>query len=493
VVEQRMTMNNIVLTTLDDASLLDAAKRLAGAERRATAALLRALMEIDSRRLYLGQGCASMFAYCTQVLHLAEGAAYNRIEAARAARSHPLILGLLEESAITLTAVRLLAPHLTTENHAAVLTAARYKSRREIEELIAALRPKPDAPAVVRKLPADRPAPAAAPLMSAAEVENDDGGGAVATRTPIGVERSRVAAPLAPDRYRLQLTVSRETYDTLRRAQALLRHAVPSGDAAEIVGRALLLLVEDLERRKAAQVRRPRAVQNSEGTSRQIPAAVRREVWTRDGARCAFVGAHGRCRETGFLEFHHVRPFAAGGKATVENIELRCSAHNAFEASLFFGNGGADVVREVPPAWGCASAHPSLDIWYHARSFRIPRPGHHGHTPNRCCPAAALSGPSRRNRCLHAPRAAETRCGSRRTAQSGGLAVDRLRAPVHARAVRVRRQEPSRNDHARARERRRSRSWGGPDPARLCPLVRRSGDHAAGGPEGGRARDHGRV
>jgi hypothetical protein len=66
-----MTTNNIVLTTLDDASLLDAAQRLAGAERRATAALLRALMEIDSRRLYLGQGCASMFAYCTQVLHLA--------------------------------------------------------------------------------------------------------------------------------------------------------------------------------------------------------------------------------------------------------------------------------------------------------------------------------------------------------------------------------------------------------------------------------------
>lgn len=60
-VEKRMT-NSIVLTTLDDESLLDAAKRLATEERRATAALLRALMEIDTRRLYLRQGCASMFA-----------------------------------------------------------------------------------------------------------------------------------------------------------------------------------------------------------------------------------------------------------------------------------------------------------------------------------------------------------------------------------------------------------------------------------------------
>jgi hypothetical protein len=309
-------------------------------------------MEIDSRRLYLGQGCASMFAYCTQVLHLAEGATYNRIEAARAARSYPVILDLIETSAITLTAVRLLAPHLTTENHAAVFTAARQKSRREIEELIAALRPKPVAPMVVRKLPAVRTAPAAAPLMSATGVEEHDRAAAVATLPPVRVEPSRIATPLAPDRYRLQLTVSRETHDTLRRAQALLRHAVPSGDAAEIIGRALRLLVENLERRKAAQVTRPRGSQESDGTSRQIPAAVRREVWKRDGARCAFLGAHGRRRETGFLEFHHVQPFAAGGKATVQNIELRCRAHNAFEASLFLDSGRADVVREVPPAWG---------------------------------------------------------------------------------------------------------------------------------------------
>ena len=58
---------------MEDRSLLDAAKRLATDERRATAALLRALMEIDSRRLYLGEGCASMFGYCTRVLHLSEG------------------------------------------------------------------------------------------------------------------------------------------------------------------------------------------------------------------------------------------------------------------------------------------------------------------------------------------------------------------------------------------------------------------------------------
>ena len=345
--------NNIVFTTLDDDSLLDAAKRLATEERRATAALLRALMEIDSRRLYLGQGCASMFGYCTQVLHLSEGAAYNRIEAARAGRTYPVILDLLKQSAITLTAVRLLAPHLTTENHVAVLASARHKSRREVEEITAALSPKPDAAVVVRKMPQSGPATAARPVIPVAQVDAPrmPAWTPVGSPAPVRLEPSRVTTPLAPERYRIQLTVSRETHDRFRRAQALLRHAMPSGDAAEIFDRAITLLVSHLERRKAAQVTRPRPARERDGASRQISATVRREVWKRDAGRCAFVGAHGRCRETGFLEFHHVQPFAAGGRGTVENIELRCRAHNAYEASLFFGGGGTDAVREVAAAW----------------------------------------------------------------------------------------------------------------------------------------------
>jgi len=73
-----------------------------------------------------------------------------------------------------------------------------------------------------------------------------------------------------------------------------------------------------------------------------VPAAIKRQVWKRDAGRCAFTGASGRCTETGFLDFHHVEPFAAGGATVVENLQLRCKAHNAFEASLFFGDQAAN-------------------------------------------------------------------------------------------------------------------------------------------------------
>jgi hypothetical protein len=143
--------------------------------------------------------------------------------------------------------------------------------------------------------------------------------------------------PLAPDRYRLQVTLAGTTHEKFRRAQSLLRHAVPSGDAAEILDRALSLLIGQLERQRFAKASRPRASTPSASRSRHIPAAVRRHVWRRDGGRCAFVGAEWRCRETSFLEFHHVEPFAVGGHATADNIELRCRAHNTHEARVYFG------------------------------------------------------------------------------------------------------------------------------------------------------------
>jgi 5-methylcytosine-specific restriction endonuclease McrA len=66
---------------------------------------------------------------------------------------------------------------------------------------------------------------------------------------------------------------------------------------------------------------------------------VKRSVWARDGGRCGFVGSEGRCAERGFLEYHHAVPYADGGAATEANIQLRCRAHNQYEADEGFGSG----------------------------------------------------------------------------------------------------------------------------------------------------------
>jgi hypothetical protein len=315
--------------TLSDEQLIEATKRVAGQERRSTAELLALLVEVERRRLHLALGHSSLFVYCVCVLHLSEQAAYSRITAARAARRYPQLLPLVAEGALTLSSIERLAPHLTDDTVEPLVEAARFKSTREVERLVAAIHPQPEVPAGVRAVPAPAP-PVAAPL--ALEVNSPEVAPPEAPPTP-----RPVLAPLAPKRYYLKLTIDQDTHDTLDRLRALLRHSIPDGDLAAIVDRALRLLLEETERAKCASTSRPRESSKANATGRHVPAAVRRAVWHRDDGRCAFVGSHGRCAEVAFLEFHHVVPFADGGPTTAENLELRCRAHNAYEAQLQFG------------------------------------------------------------------------------------------------------------------------------------------------------------
>ena len=346
-------------TTLSDADLLAQVTRLAAGERHATVQLIAALMELDARRLYLGQGCSSLFTYCTQVLHLSEHAAYGRIEAARAARRFPVILDGLADGSLTLTTVGLLAPHLTPGNHGEVLDAARHARKRDVEVLVARLRPQPAVAASVRKLPVATAAPTAPSPSSPSSPTDPTGSSPSAARTPqepmpatLRAPRPSVVAPVAPELYKVQMTVGRETMEKLRRVQDLLRHAVPTGDLSVILDRALTLLLAHVERTRVAATASPRKGRELVPGSRHIPSAVRRAVWKRDEGRCSFVGAAGRCTERGFLELHHVVPYAVGGEATVDTIALRCRAHNLYEAELDFG----PRVHQGPKAQARASA-----------------------------------------------------------------------------------------------------------------------------------------
>jgi hypothetical protein len=361
-------MANISPALLSDRDLLDATMHAVDRERRTTAELLVLLAELDTRKLYLGEGYASLFTYCTQVLHLSEPAAYSRITAARAARRYPIILTRLAEGALTLTTIGLLAAHLTDDHHEALLEAARHKSKRDVERLVASLYPQPDIPSSARRLaapahaedrellainavsPAEAPitpvtvVPTEPPTLAPASVPPEPATAAAsasewAIKVPDLTPPSHrsILAPLAPERFLLKVTISRGVHDKLERARALLRHAIPNGDPAAIVDRALTALLEQLERRKVAATSHPRVDASRGSRTRHVPAAVKRAVRARDEGRCTFVGTHGRCEETAFLEFHHVRPFAVGGATDVNNLEVRCHAHNAHEAACYFG------------------------------------------------------------------------------------------------------------------------------------------------------------
>lgn len=341
-------------------------ERLARCARETTSALVAHLAEFDARRLYRGAGYRSLFAYCTEHLRVSEYGAYNRMEAARAARRFPVILEMLSDGSLNLATVRLLAPHLTSENHHELLESAFGRSKREVEELVARHAPRPAVPTLVRRLPNRGIAPVAAASGPDEGVEHGRAAGeAAATSSPtLFPSPARPAiTPLAPERYQIRFTASAETYRKLRQAQELLGHALPSGDVAAVFDRALSALLTDLARKKLAATEHPRTQRPPRATSaptagsRHMPAHVRRTVWERDGGQCAFVAKSGsRCSARKPLEFHHVHPYGAGGEATVGNIEMRCRTHNGYEAEVFYridANGrGEGIVRELAPLCG---------------------------------------------------------------------------------------------------------------------------------------------
>ena len=152
------------LELVPDDELLRLLTDLLRQSRRTEADLVALIGEVDARRLYAREASPSMFAWCTEVLHLSEAEAYLRIAAARASREHPALLAMLADGRLHLTGIAKLAPHLTPENREALLKRAAHQSKRGIEELVAEVSPRPDAPAVMRRLP-DRRAGTALPAL----------------------------------------------------------------------------------------------------------------------------------------------------------------------------------------------------------------------------------------------------------------------------------------------------------------------------------------
>ena len=357
-----LTMSRLdAAAALSDDELLVRLEYDASGCRVKTADLIADLAELARRKAHRGEGEGGVFKHCTQVLRLSEAATFNRLAAANAARRFPLILDLLDDGSINLTSVRVLAGVLTEENHAAILREATGKTKEEVSKIKARLEPKPAVPTTVRRLPAAAVAPLAQPPGEGLLPTPSAGGSSTAGSVPASRAAKPVLEPLAPELYKVQMAVDKETYDRLRRVQDLMRREVPSGDAAVLFARALILLENQAEKKAFSATTRPRPARKAKPGSRNIPAHVEREVWKRDGGRCAFVGRSGmRCSARSYLEFHHRDPHANKGPATVENIALRCRAHNAYEAELVFGRFDHLADREWLPG-GAQTTCPGTD------------------------------------------------------------------------------------------------------------------------------------
>ena len=345
----------LTLQAVPDDELLRRLGELVSQSRRVEADLVAHIGEVDERRLFARQAFPSMFAYCTESLHLSEAEAYRRITVARAARQHPEILEALRDGGLHLSGLARLVPLLTADNCAALLERAAHLTTRQIEALVAELAPRSDVPSVIRKLPQERQGPSLVAAQTADPSRHELVARRVVTQpqatsqvlpTVPPPSRTAVVEPLAPARFKVQFTASAELRDKLKRLTALLRSEVPDGDLATVIEQAVKEKLERIEARRFGKTLAPRkrlAETDSSDGSRHIPAAVRRAVRERDGERCRFVDEQGqRCSERHRLEFHHRLPFGMGGDHSLVNISLLCPQHNRLLAVRDYGRAAID-------------------------------------------------------------------------------------------------------------------------------------------------------
>jgi hypothetical protein len=311
-------MRDYSLTHLSDTVLIRDLHTLIVQERDTAAAVLAHLAEVDARKLFVPLGYSSMHGYCMEELRFSEDAAYKRIQAARAAREFPILFTELAEGRLHLTAVCLLAPHLTPENAEELVRAAAHRRKSEIEDLLAGC---------------SRPAKSGSGAQAELAPEQvEDRTGELA---PEQVGGPGAGSILSQVEQLVPVMVRPSTRDRLRYLQALLSHAIPSGDPSDVMDRAFDLLAEQVEKRRFGTGNGHRRRRTAART-RYIPADVRHSVWNRDRAQCTFVGTNGhRCQSKTFLEFDHVDP--RNRQDTLEGLRLRCRAHNQYEAERIFG------------------------------------------------------------------------------------------------------------------------------------------------------------
>lgn len=122
---------------LSDRDLTHALYAAVDREQRNTAFLLSRIAEAEARQLHVSAGYGSMEAFCVHELGMDEEEVPQRIRAARFGRRFPEILHAMSQGRLHIDDVLLIAPHLTPTNDADLISAASFRTKTEIEELIA--------------------------------------------------------------------------------------------------------------------------------------------------------------------------------------------------------------------------------------------------------------------------------------------------------------------------------------------------------------------
>ena len=332
------------LERLSDDELDRSAQTLVKTENTTVAKLIAHLAEMSARKAALELGYKSLYDYAARRLNLSEGAVPARIHVANVSRRFPQLLAALAESRIGLTVACLLAPHLTEDNVGKLISDCTGMRRRETEEYLVALRPKPVFEPSIRKRPAS-PVPAEPPQPDSS----------APSLPPLPVEPTRSSPPIlqpaTPELYNFRFSATRDFKDKFHRLAEVVGVENAQKNMAEVLEKALDIALDKKDPKKKLERRRKRQEAASEPSrserdgekdepakSRYVASEVSERVHERDRYQCLYFGQDGtRCTARVGLHLDHRSPFAIFRNNDEQVLRLLCPAHNLLMAERVYG------------------------------------------------------------------------------------------------------------------------------------------------------------
>jgi len=251
-------------------------------EKRMTAEVVEQLQKIGAQKIYLDRGHSSLFSYLTKGLGYAPASAQRRIDAARLMEVAPAVKQDLESGALNLSQIGILAQGFRQKE----VTA---EEKRELVDKIRG-----------QDLVATQ-------VMVAMELDI----------SPRQEEKTRHQKD---ESVRLEITLSKEEMAVLQRLKETVSHKHPNPTWGELI----VLAARELLKKKDPRFRSESAPRKPESK-----AAIKRAVFQRDD-HCQWIdpATNRKCGSRFQLQLDHIQPRWAGGKDSLQNLQLLCGVHN---------------------------------------------------------------------------------------------------------------------------------------------------------------------
>jgi hypothetical protein len=345
---------------------LDAsARNLAVKDKVNDAEIIAILTELRDRDYHKELKYPNLFTYAVERLNLSEGSVFRRTQVARVCRTYPQILESLFSGRIHLTGASLIAPHLEEGDADALLAMAEGKTKRELQKILAASRPKKEFRPSVRKQPA-------AVVEENAEVPAPrDAKPAEKPHPSPGRPRTwDLLEPATEERYNFRFSAGKGFTEKFQRLAEVLNIGAPHAHIEAVFEKALEIALEKkdpkrkLERRRKREARKQRspagdaqkelrhrpgketrqgnggfgAEAGGRAVSRYVPSEVQERHFERAGYQCEYRGPDGaRCPCRTGLQIEHTRPYAVFKSHDERYLRVYCAAHNLFAAKEYYG------------------------------------------------------------------------------------------------------------------------------------------------------------